>query len=76
MEMRRSDFSRLDIIRTEEDLMGKKLKKYDRFLYGQSMFTQMESKGVGDEISYYEVVDELDNGNILYEVKYDIMEKD
>ena len=69
------DFSKLETIKDMKDIIGKKMQKYDRFLYGQSMTTQMENKSIGNDISYYEVVDILPNGNILYEMRFDKLEE-
>lgn len=53
----------------------KVLKKYDRFLYGPHMVEQKETKEVGQEITYFEVIS--NNGlNTEYKPIYDRLEKD
>lgn len=71
--MRESIFQRLPEI-TNESMM-KRLKRYDRFLYGPSMINQKESKNVGQEITYYEIIWN-DGLNTEYKPVYDRLEKD
>ena len=53
----------------------KKLRKYDRFLYGKAMISQKESKEVGQEITYYEII-RNEGLNTEYKPIYDRLEKD
>jgi len=52
-----------------------KLKKYDKFLYGKSMISQRESKLLGQQITYYEIIS-INGNNVEYKPVYDILEKE
>ena len=71
--MRQSIFIRLKEIIDEEQM--KILKKYDRFVYGPSMILQKETKEVGQQITYYEIISN-DGLNTEYTPLYDVLEKD
>lgn len=71
--MKQFIFQKLPEITNESQM--KLLKKYDRFLYGKSMVAQKESKDVGQEITYFEVI-KNEGLNIEYKPIYDKLEKD
>ena len=71
--MRQADWKKLIEI-TEETKMDE-LEVHDYFLYGTSMIAQKQSKKVGQEISYYQVMSK--NGrHIEYGPVFDLLEKD
>ena len=51
------------------------LKAGDRFLTGQQVIAQKDSKKVGHEITYYLVTDADKYGNISYKPIYDKLEE-
>ena len=59
----------------EIDINSSNLKIGDIFLCGKNMTEQVNIKKVGDNVSYYEVIDIKDNGNIVYMLKIDTMEE-
>jgi len=59
----------------EMDINSSNLKIGDIFLCGKNMQEQVNTKKVGDNVSYYEVIDIKDNGNIVYMLKIDNMEE-
>ena len=71
--MRESIFQRLPEI-TNESMM-KKMRKYDRFLYGSAMIGQKDTKEIGQEITYFEII-RNDGLNTEYKPIYDKLEKD
>jgi hypothetical protein len=71
--MRESIFQRLPEVINES--MMKRMRKYDRFLYGNAMINQKESKQIGQEITYFEII-KNDGLNTEYKPIYDILEKD
>lgn len=52
------------------------LKEGDKFLYGQRMIEQLETKQKGDEITYYQVLSVKGAHNIEYIPRYEILKED
>jgi len=73
--MKRSEFSKLKKINDDDGFFSNKLKLGEKFLYGQTMKSQIEQKDVGDDISYYIVDDITQSGNVLYSPIMDKLEK-
>ena len=70
--MRKHRWSRIKKI--EEDDMSK-LRINELFLAGDAVVAQLESKNVGDNITYYKVIKKQGN-NIEYIPVFDILEED
>lgn len=71
--MRQILFLKMKEVTNEEQM--KRLQKYDKFLYGPRMLEQKETKQVGQQITYYEVISK-EGLNIEYTPIYDVLEKD
>jgi hypothetical protein len=61
------------VIENESDVF--KLKKYDRFLFGNTMIEQLQSKEVGQQITFYEVIS-VEGKKIEYKPIYDIIDSE
>jgi hypothetical protein len=72
--MRESDWKKLPEI-TEEDKMDE-LQLHDYFLYGTNMVNQKQTKKLGQDISYYEIIGKDGNKHVEYAPIFDILEKD
>ena len=78
--MKEADFNALpvdeDLIRGEVDAQKSlKLHLGDCFLSSRMAELQRGQKIVGQEISYYKVIDIRPNGNVVYGVELDILEE-
>lgn len=71
--MRLSFFQKIPAIENESDIL--KLRKYDRFLYGTSMIDQRQTKEIGQQITYYEVI-KVDGNKVEYKPVYDIIDSE
>jgi hypothetical protein len=71
--MRLSFFQKIRAIENEDEIY--KLRKYDRFLYGNAMIEQKQTKEVGQQITYYEVVS-VENNKIEYKPIFDIIDSE
>lgn len=72
--MRESDWKRMPEI-TDESKMNE-LDLHDYFLYGKNMIAQKQTKKLGQEISYYEVIGKGVGGHIEYAPVFDLLERD
>ena len=68
--MKAEDWRKVKVI--EDISENNNLKIGDYFLYGSSMVNQKEAKQVGEEISYYMVLNKK-NKNIEYTIKFDVL---
>jgi hypothetical protein len=59
----------------KEDDFSIKLKPKSKFLFGERMIEQIETKTTGDEITYYQVL-KLSGKNVEYIPRYEILEED
>jgi len=69
-----NDFKKIKQL-NDMDINSSNLKIGDIFVSGKNMMEQLNTKKIGDNVSYYEVVDVKDNGNIVYMLKIDTMEE-
>ena len=67
--MKKDDFLKIKNL-NDLQINSNNLKVGDKFLFGEKMCNQSE-KNINDSISYYEVIDIKENGNILYILKID-----
>jgi len=66
----------ISILRLEDkDDFSAKLKKGDVFLYGTRMTEQQQTKKVGDDITYFTVIQKKDK-SVEYAQVFDVLEKD
>lgn len=72
--MRESDWKRMPEIIEEKNMDD--LQLHDYFLYGNSMISQKQTKKIGQEISYFEVIGKGGGGHIEYAPVFDTLEKD
>ena len=72
--MRVSIFQKLPTYDKENDEDIHKLRKHDYFLYGSRMVEQKEVKELGQQISYYKVIDKKDN-RVEYTTVFDTLEE-
>lgn len=70
--MNKSAFLNIKIFNNDKKVKG--LKLFDMFLVGENMKNQKDKKKVGDQISYYVVTEVKNDGHIIYEPKYDVLE--
>ena len=52
-----------------------KLREGDKFLYGNRMIEQLESKTTGQEVSFYQVL-KIMGKNVEYIPRYEILKED
>jgi len=71
--MKRSEFMRLKTIKEKDDFGVMDLN--DKFLYGNAIIEQLNTKEVGDPITFYVVTGVMDSGNIMYEPFIEILEE-
>jgi hypothetical protein len=69
-----NDFKKIRKLK-EMEINSTNLKIGDIFVSGKNMMEQLNTKKIGDNVSYYEVIDIKDNGNIVYMLKIDTMEE-
>jgi pyruvate-formate lyase-activating enzyme len=62
-------------LREYEDLVNVDLKVGDKFLYGTAMINQKDSKEIGQQIVYFEVI-KAEGKNIEYTQIFDTLEED
>lgn len=74
--MKTREWASLRIINFNDPKDKRKLKKGDKFLYGKNMISQKENKKIGDDISYFQIIDVKKGGNIEYVLKNDILEEE
>ena len=65
----------LKIKKIDEDGDESKLRIGDIFLTGISTIAQIETKVIGDQITYYKIIKKGDK-NIEYKMIFDILEED
>ncbi len=60
-----------------EDPLKMRLKKGEQFLYGVSMLAQKDTKKVGQQITYFEILNSKNEGkDIEYIQMFDVLEED
>jgi len=60
-----------------EDPLKMRLKKGENFLYGSRMISQKDTKKIGEQITYFEVLNSKNDGKDLeYIQKFDVLEED
>ena len=74
--MRRTEFMRMKEIEDKKEEEMDELEKGDYFLYGKNLIAQKQNKIVGQQISYFEVIDKKSHGGIEYTPIFDIIEED
>jgi hypothetical protein len=73
--MKRSEWIKLIIVELEEFHGNQKgLKKGDKFLHGNKVVGQKETKKIGDSISYY-IVTGVKNKSIEYQMGFGILKE-
>lgn len=72
--MRESKFRSLKQLK-DESLFNKKLQVGDHFLYGQNVIDQINTKKVGDQVTYYKVINKTKGRNIEYQMVFDVLEQ-
>jgi len=60
---------------SKEDNDENKLKLNDIFLSGEATIAQLETKVIGDQITYYKIIKKGDR-NVEYKIIFDILEED
>jgi hypothetical protein len=64
-------------IREIEELINIELKVDDIFLYGMAMIAQKDAKEVGQQITYFKVINSQTEGKMIeYTQVFDILEED
>ena len=73
--MKISEWSRLIIVELEDFHGNKKeLKIGDKFLYGNKVVGQKETKKIGNDISYY-IVTNVKNKSVEYQMGFGILKE-
>lgn len=50
----------------EIEINSSNLKVGDFFVHGEKMIEQLESKKIGDNVSFFKVISIKNNGNVIY----------
>lgn len=70
----KTDFRKIKNL-DESSINASNLEIGDKFVHGRNMAEQLNIKKIGDDVSYFEVINIKDNGNIVYMLKIDKMEE-
>lgn len=72
--MRKADWKRIPEITEEEDIDKLEIGEY--FLYGKNMVAQKQNKTVGQQISYYQVIEKPEPRRVVYAPVFDMLQED
>lgn len=64
--MKRGDFMKIKSLKDEDAFLTENLKVGDKFLYGENVVRQLETKKKGEEITYYKVIGVKSDGRVTY----------